>query len=180
MTLPHLPSLPFLDVDTSRSKRTTQLGLNGSRGCRDVRGADVFLQAYHPHGFGHEECAALHPGIVHASLTGFLPGGTWRDVKSASLSLSLSRPSHFCRVNGVKLLYSGSLVQTLAGFNVQETEAYAEHVRERSGEEEAAKLPPYRALPMQALGHTAGYVPASGIAAALCKTVSVSAHADWE
>jgi len=57
---------------------------------------------------------------------------------------------------------------------VQEAEAYAEYVRETSGEEEAAKLPPYRALPMQALDHAAGYLLAFGIAAALCKTVTVS------
>jgi hypothetical protein len=65
-------------------------------------------------------------------------------------------------------------VQTLGGFNVQEAEAYAEYVRETSGEEEAAKLPPYRTLPMQALDHAAGYLLAFGIAAALCKTVTVS------
>jgi hypothetical protein len=47
-----------------------------------------------------------------------------------------------------------------------------------SGEEEAAKLPPYRALPMQALDHTAGYLPAFGIATAFCKTVTISTHAD--
>jgi hypothetical protein len=57
---------------------------------------------------------------------------------------------------------------------VQEAEAYAEYVRETSGEEEAAKLPPYRTLPMQALDHAAGYLLAFGIAAALCKTVTVS------
>jgi len=65
-------------------------------------------------------------------------------------------------------------VQTLGGFNVQEAEAYAEYVRETSGEEEAAKLPPYRTLPMQALDHAAGYLLAFGIAAALSKTVTVS------
>lgn len=65
-------------------------------------------------------------------------------------------------------------MQTLGGFNVQEAEAYAEYVRETSGEEEAAKLPPYRTLPMQALDHAAGYLLAFGIAAALCKTVTVS------
>jgi len=32
------------------------------------------------------------------------------------------------------------------------------NVRETSGEEEAAKAPPYRTLPMQALDHTAGYL----------------------
>ena len=63
------------------------------------------------------------------------------------------------------------LVQTLGGFNVQEAEAYAEYVRETSGEE-ATKLPPYHMLPMQALDH--GYLLVFGIAAALCKTVTVS------
>jgi hypothetical protein len=56
---------------------------------------------------------------------------------------------------------------------VQEAEAYADYVRETVGEEEAAKLPPYRVLPMQALDHAAGYLLAFGIAAALCKTVTV-------
>ena len=65
-------------------------------------------------------------------------------------------------------------MQTLGGFNVQEAEAYADYVRETSGEEEVAELPPYRTLPMQALDHAAGYLLAFGIAAALCKTVTVS------
>jgi len=56
---------------------------------------------------------------------------------------------------------------------VQEAEAYAEYIRETEGEEVAAKLPPYRAMPMQALDHAAGYLLAFGIAAALCKTVTV-------
>ncbi len=64
-------------------------------------------------------------------------------------------------------------MQTLGGFNVSEAEAYADYIRETVGEEEAAKLPPYRALPMQALDHAAGYLLAFGIAAALCKTVTV-------
>ena len=56
---------------------------------------------------------------------------------------------------------------------MSEAEAYADYIRETVGEEEAAKLPPYRALPMQALDHAAGYLLAFGIAAALCKTVTV-------
>ena len=64
-------------------------------------------------------------------------------------------------------------MQTLGGFNVQEAEAYAEYVRETEGEEAAAELPPYRAMPMQALDHAAGYLLAFGVAAALCKTVTV-------
>jgi hypothetical protein len=91
VTSPYLPSLPFLDVDTSRGKRTTQLDLNNTTDAETlralVRDADVFLQSYRPRGlvargFGPEDCAALRSGIVHASLTGFSPGGPWQDVKS--------------------------------------------------------------------------------------------------
>jgi hypothetical protein len=71
------------------------------------------------------------------------------------------------------VLQFDSLVQTLGGFNVQEAEAYAEYVRATRGEDEAETLPPYRALPMQALDHAAGHLLAFGIAAALCKTVTV-------
>ena len=70
-------------------------------------------------------------------------------------------------------------MQTLGGFNVQEAEAYAEYVRATRGEDEARALPPYRALPMQALDHAAGHLLAFGIAAALCKTVTVRFHFYW-
>ncbi|KAF8260982.1 CoA-transferase family III domain-containing protein [Lactarius quietus] len=158
VTSPNLPSLPFLDIETSRGKRTTQLDLNAPADAAKLRdligGADVFLQSYRPgglaaRGFGPAACAAIRPGIVHASITAFSPGGPWQDVKSFD-----------------------SLVQTLGGFNVQEAEAYAEYVRATHGEDEAASLPPYRALPMQALDHAAGHLLAFGIAAALCKTVT--------
>lgn len=90
MRSPHLPSLPLFDVDTSRGKRTTQLDLNNPADAETlralVRDADVFLQAHRPRGlaargFGPEDCAALRPGIVHVSLTGFSPGWPWQDVK---------------------------------------------------------------------------------------------------
>ena len=83
-------------MDTSRGKRTTQLDLNSPTDAETlralVRDADVFLQSYRPgglaaRGFGPESCAALRPGIVHASLTGFSPGGPWQDVKSVGFSL---------------------------------------------------------------------------------------------
>ncbi|KAI0298136.1 CoA-transferase family III [Multifurca ochricompacta] len=147
VTSPHLPSFPLLDMETSRGKRTTQLDLDVFREAETlrelVRDADVFLQAYRPgglagRGFGPEDCAAIRPGIVHASLTAFSPGGPLEDVKS---------------------------FDSLA-------EAYADYIRATQGEEEATKLPPYRALPMQALDHAAGYLLAFGIAAALCKTVT--------
>ena len=44
----------------------------------------------------------------------------------------------------------------------------------RSERKKRPSFPPYRALPMQALDHAAGYLLAFGIAAALCKTVTVS------
>ena len=91
VTSPHLPSLPLLDVETSRGKRTTQLDLDVPADAEKLRellrGADVFFQAYRPgglaaRGFGPEDCAAMRPGIVHASLSAFSPGGPWKDVKS--------------------------------------------------------------------------------------------------
>jgi len=97
VTSPHLPSLPYLDVETSRGKRTTQLDLNAPADAEKlrtlVRDADVFVQSYRPgglagRGFGPEVCAAMRPGIVHASLAAFSPGGPWQDVKSVSLSHS--------------------------------------------------------------------------------------------
>lgn len=94
MTSPRLPDLPFLDVETSRGKRTTQLDLDAPADAETLRAllrdADVFLQSYRrggltERGLGPEECAALRPGIVHASLTAFSPGGPWQDVKSVGL-----------------------------------------------------------------------------------------------
>ncbi|KAI0265609.1 CoA-transferase family III domain-containing protein [Gloeopeniophorella convolvens] len=158
VTSPRLPALPFLDAETARGKRTAQLDLDAPADAAALRallrGADVFLQAYRPgglaaRGFGPEDCAAARPGIVHASLTAFWPGGPWGDVKSFD-----------------------SLVQTLGGLNVQEAEAYAAYVRATQGADAAAGLPPYRALPMQALDHAAGYLLAFGIIAALSKTVT--------
>ena len=79
VTSPHLPFLPFLDVDTSRGKRTTQLDLNYPTDVETlralVRDADVFLHTVISSGFGPDDCVALRPGIVHASLMGFSPGG---------------------------------------------------------------------------------------------------------
>ena len=98
MTSPHLPSLPFLDVETSRGKRTTQLDLDAPADAEKlrtlVRDADVFVQSYRPgglagRGFGPEVCAAMRPGIVHASLAAFSPGGPWQDVKSVSPHIAL-------------------------------------------------------------------------------------------
>ena len=103
VTSPNLPALPFLDTETSRGKRTTQLDLNvpaDADKLRELLGtADVFLQSYRPgglaaRGFGPEECAAMRPGIVHASIAAFSPGGPWQDVKSVRAFLSLPPLTH--------------------------------------------------------------------------------------
>lgn len=59
-----------------------------------------------------------------------------------------------------------SLVQTATGFNFAEAEAFSAF----NGTNTAFSP---KALPMQALDHTAGYLLAFGIKAALCKTITV-------
>ncbi|KAJ7223137.1 CoA-transferase family III domain-containing protein [Mycena pura] len=161
VTSPRLPSLPNLDVDTSRGKRTTQLDLtlpaDHQKLTELASAADVFLQAYRPggleaKGFGPQELAALRPGrgIVVANLTAWGWQGPWKDRRGFD-----------------------SLVQTATGFNVAEAEAYAKF----SGDSQQGELQP-RPLPMQALDHAAGYLLAFGINAALCKTITEGGS--WE
>ncbi|KAH9992886.1 CoA-transferase family III domain-containing protein [Russula vinacea] len=110
-----------------------------------VRDADVFLQAYRPHGLaGPKDCAALRPGIVHASLTGFSP---WA------------------------MEDFDSLVQTLGGFNVQEAEAYADYVARRPERKKRPSCPRTARCPCKRW-ITPRVLLAFGIAAALCKTVT--------
>ncbi|EPT02104.1 hypothetical protein FOMPIDRAFT_1160610 [Fomitopsis schrenkii] len=157
VTSPKLPALPFLDADTSRGKRATQLDLT-SAADRDtlhtlVEGADVFLQAYRPgglsdKGFGPAHAARARPGIVYASLTAYGWEGPWKDWRGFD-----------------------SLVQTASGFNIAEGEACAAFAGNGS-------TPTPRVLPMQALDHAAGYLLAFGINAALCKTITEGGS--WE
>ncbi|KAI0061764.1 CoA-transferase family III [Artomyces pyxidatus] len=156
VTSPNLPSLPYLDAETTRGKRTTQLDLNvpadKAKLQELVKDADVFLQSYRPgglegRGFGFKEVAAMRPGIIHASVSAFWYEGPLRNVKAFD-----------------------SVVQTVSGFNAAEADAYKEYVRSKGGD--VSSLPPYRALPMQALDHAAGYLLAFGINAALCKTIT--------
>ncbi|RPD56143.1 CoA-transferase family III [Lentinus tigrinus ALCF2SS1-7] len=159
ITSPKLPALPMLDIDTSRGKRTTQLDLNEpadhTRLMELLKDADVFLQAYRPgglasKGFGVDQVAKLRPGIVYASLCAYGWEGPWKDRRGFD-----------------------SLVQTASGFNVAEAEAFAAF----SGTADPSPLPP-KAFPMQALDHTAGYMLALGIQAALCKTITEGGS--WE
>jgi hypothetical protein len=93
VTSPHLPDLPFLDADTSRGKRTTQLDLNNENDHNALLAlaadADVFLQAYRPRslavrGFSPSDLAAKHPGIVYANLSAWGWHGPWKDRRGVS------------------------------------------------------------------------------------------------
>ncbi|KAI0088522.1 CoA-transferase family III domain-containing protein [Irpex rosettiformis] len=162
VTSPKLPDLPFLDADTSRGKRTTQLDLT-SQDDRDkltslIKDTDVFLQAYRPgglaeKGFDVDDIVRLKKGkgVVYASLRAYGWEGPWKDRRGFD-----------------------SLVQTAMGFNHAEAEAYLSF---RNGGKVDMKVAP-RAFPMQALDHAAGYLLAFGINAALCKTVTEGGS--WE
>ena len=88
VTSPKLPDLPFLDKDTSRGKRTSQLNFldrpDQARLLELVEGADVFLQAYRPDGlldkgFGLEDLVRARPGLVYAGLRAYGWEGPWKD-----------------------------------------------------------------------------------------------------
>lgn len=141
VTSPNLPSLPSLDRDVGRGKRTISLDINQSRDKDTLEGlletADVFLQSYRPgslaaKGLSPERLASKSQrGIISATLSAYGAEGPW------------SRHRGF-----------DSLVQTATGINVSEAEHF--------GSGEASKV-----LPCQALDHASGYFLATGIAAAL-------------
>lgn len=136
VTASHLPSLPELDADTARGKRTTQLDLRAGSPDRAkfvalVRDADVLLQAYRPGGlaslgFPIPELLEINPDLVYATLSAWGEEGPW------------SRRKGF-----------DSLVQFAVGINEAEGRAHAEHV----GEEFQPKP-----MPCQALDHASGYL----------------------
>jgi len=139
VTAAHLPTIPSLDPDTGRGKRSVQLDLRTREGADAlralVRGADVLIQAYRPGalaqlGFGAEALAAERPGLVVASLSAYGTRGPWAARRGFD-----------------------SLVQTASGFNVAEAQA-------------AGDTTP-RALPAQALDHGAGQLLALGAMQAL-------------
>lgn len=141
VTSPSLPDQPYLDVDTSRGKRTARLNINNADEKRILEAlledAHVFLQSYRPgslarRGFSPELVAKRsRAGIICANLSAYGPDGPW------------------CHRRGFD-----SLVQTCSGMNVSEAEHY--------GFGEAA-----RPTPVQALDHASGYLMAAGINAAL-------------
>lgn len=137
---PHLPNIDAI-ADTGRGKLSTHVDLRTAEGClqlhRLLETADVFLQGYRPGslaglGFGPGTLAERYPGIVQASLSAYGPDGPWRLRRGFD-----------------------SLVQTAAGFNLDEAEA--------------AGSPTPKPLPTQILDHASGYLLAFGIQAALVR-----------
>ncbi|KAA2214476.1 CoA transferase [Teichococcus oryzae] len=138
----HLPSLPALEMDTHRGKRTARLDLRSpaeaARMAGLVRDADILLQSYRPGaldglGFGPAQAAALRPGLIYASLSAYGPMGPWSGRRGFD-----------------------SLVQTATGFNQAEADA-------------AGTPDKPRPLPCQALDHASGYLLALAIMAALLR-----------
>lgn len=142
VTSPRLPSVPFLDSDTSRGKRRVSLDIRDAADkatlLRLLRTADVLVQSYRPdslaaHGLSAEALVALNPSIIVASLSAFGPTGPWA-----------------CRRG------FDSLVQTATGMGASE----AAH----AGQGEAA-----RGTPVAVLDHGSGHLLAAGVAAAACR-----------
>ncbi|KAJ6259760.1 hypothetical protein Dda_5400 [Drechslerella dactyloides] len=149
---PHLPSLPALDIDTSRGKRSAFIDLRDDVGKATLRSllssADVFIQSFRPgaiaaKGFDALSVAELNPdGIIYASLDAFGQEGPWSHRRGFD-----------------------SMVQLCTGINASEA---AHH---NSGE-------PYKKWPVQALDHTAGYFLALGILTALHRRITIGGS--WE
>lgn len=131
---PHLPSIPWLVIDTGRGKLSAFADLRTEDGRAALRGlvaeADIFSQGYRPQalaalGFSPEAVAALSPGIVYVSLSAYGHLGPWTQRRGFD-----------------------SLVQTATGFN--------------HAEGEAAGVVGPKELPMQILDHVTGYLMAFG------------------
>jgi crotonobetainyl-CoA:carnitine CoA-transferase CaiB-like acyl-CoA transferase len=136
---PDLPTIAALDIDTGHGKRSAYCDLREAeaRALLDtlLAGADVFLHSYRPgalerFGLGEDAVPARHPGLIYASLSAYGTKGAWAGRRGFD-----------------------SLVQTAAGFNHAEGEAFG------------AEGP--RALPAQVLDHGTGHLLAAGIISAL-------------
>lgn len=148
VTAPHLPTLPLLDFDTSRGKRTIQLDLrhDSSTGPADrekfislLSQADVFLQAYRPEGlarlgFSPSEVAKINPNIICANLSAWGDKGPWHLRRGFD-----------------------SLVQHATGINADEAEA-KDRWSNGNGERNAGLGLKPVPLPAQALDHASGYL----------------------
>ncbi|CAK4655267.1 hypothetical protein AeMF1_016041 [Aphanomyces euteiches] len=147
ITAPHLPSLPNVDPDTSRGKRTIQLDLraNDDLGTlkKLVQEADVMIDAYRPgalkaFGLDKDSLHALNPSLIFADVSAYGATGPWANKRGFD-----------------------SLLQTATGFNVTEAEFFG------------STTP--KAMPVQALDHATGYFAAFGILAALYRRYTDSA-----
>lgn len=131
---PHLPSIPWLVIDTGRGKLSASADLKTEPGRDTLRGllasADIFSQGYRPQsiaalGFSPEDAAHISPGIVYVSLSAYGHAGPWAGRRGFD-----------------------SLVQTSTGFNAAEGRAAG-----GDGPKE---------LPLQILDHATGYLMAFG------------------
>jgi hypothetical protein len=142
VTSPNLPTLPAVDCDVQRGKRSIQLDLQKSSDRNTLLGlakdADVFLQGYRPGALAAldlspEVLHRLNPNLIIANLSAYGTGGPWSTRRGFD-----------------------SIVQTCSGMNVLEAELYGDGS-------------PARPLPCQALDHGSGYLLATGIMAAIYK-----------
>jgi len=106
---PNLPTIDVADIDSGRGKRSAHVDLATDTGRNDFRallgGADIFLQSYRPgavagRGFGPQDAASIHPGIVCVSLSAYGHAGPWSGRRGFD-----------------------SLVQTATGLNFAEAQA---------------------------------------------------------
>jgi len=145
VTSPNLPTLPDLDIDLSRGKRSVQLDIHDpddkTKLLELIRTADVFLQGYRPGalealGLGTQDLLLLNPNLIIANLSAYGPHGPWAKRRGFD-----------------------SIVQTVSGINVSE----AEH---------AGKGGAARVLPCQALDHASGYFLAAAVMAAVYRRMA--------
>jgi crotonobetainyl-CoA:carnitine CoA-transferase CaiB-like acyl-CoA transferase len=142
---PHLPTIPSLDIDSGRGKRSAVADLrrpeDRARLQSVVGDGDVVLNAYRPgaldrFGLAPQALAARFPGLVIGTLSTYGRRGPWAGKRGFD-----------------------SLVQTATGFNAAEAAATG------------SSAP--KALPLQILDHASGHLLAAGVMAALRRQRSV-------
>lgn len=88
ITSPHLPSVPPFVLATNPGKRAAFLDLDLPDDAERLRSlvadADVFVEGYRAgalerRGFGVEELARRHPGLIYVSVNCYGPAGPWRE-----------------------------------------------------------------------------------------------------
>lgn len=146
VTSPNLPSLPALDMDVGRGKRTIHLDINQQNDRAKLlellQDADVFLQSYRPGSLASK-------GLDMDSL---LKQRNDKPLICANLS-AWGTEGPWAKRRGFD-----SIVQTVSGMNISEAEHFGQ-------------VKP-RPMPCQALDHGAGYLLASGIMTALYRQLT--------